>query len=288
MLFAGVFMLRRQKTGAVLCSSCGKLVGVHDDVCWNCGRRNPGLWGFAPVLRRLGYNLGFVPILIGGCVILYVLSLVLDPHGIRNEGISLMAPSVISLISLGASGAIPLFAMGRWWTVLSAGWLHGNILHIVFNLMWVRQLAPAASELYGGPRMAIIYTVSSATGFFLSSFAGILFGSIPILGGAAFTVGASAPIFGLLGALVVYGRRGGSSHISGQAMTYAVLMFVFGVIMPGVDNWAHIGGFLGGFAISRWLDPLQPEKIAHLIAALLLLGLTAAAVLASLLTRVPM
>jgi rhomboid protease GluP len=278
-------MFKRQKTGSVLCSSCGKLVGVRDDICWNCGRRNPGLWGFASGLRRLGYDLGFAPIVMGACGFLYVLSLALDPRGIRNEGISFLAPSVRSLISLGASGAIPVFGLGRWWTVLSAGWLHGNLLHIVFNLMWVRQLAPAAAELYGGPRMAIIYTLSSAVGFLLSSWAGFFFGSVPVLGGAAFTVGASAPIFGLLGALVVYGRRGGSSHISGQALSYAVIMFVFGLVMPGIDNYAHLGGFLGGYAVARWLDPLRPEKIAHVIAALALLAVSGAAILFSLLSR---
>jgi rhomboid protease GluP len=281
-------MFRRQRSGSVLCSSCGKLVGVRDEVCWNCGRRNPGLWGFAPVLRRLGYDLGFVPIMIGACGFIYIATLMWDPRGIGNQGISFLAPSVRSLLSFGASGAIPLFALGRWWTILSAGWLHGNLLHILLNIMWVRQLAPATAELYGGPRMAIIYTLSSATGFLLSSAAGLYFGHIPILGGAMFTVGASAPIFGLLGALVVYGRRGGSSHVSGQAMSYAVIMFFFGLIMPGVDNYAHLGGFLGGYGIARWLDPLQPEKITHVIAALILLALTAGSIAMSLLTPVAM
>ena len=279
-------MFRRQRTGSVLCSSCGKLVGVQDDICWNCGRRNPGLWGFASSLRRLGYDLGFVPIVIGACGILYVLSLAIDPRGIRSGGISFLSPSSRSLVWLGASGAIPVFGLGRWWTILSAGWLHGNLLHIVFNVMWLRQLAPAAAELYGGPRMVIIYTISSAVGFLLSSSAGIFFGNIPILGGAALTVGASAPIFGLLGALVVYGRRGGSSHIGGQAMSYAVIMFVFGLIMPGIDNWAHLGGFLGGYAMARWLDPLRPEKIAHVVGALVLLVLSAVSILLSLLSRI--
>ena len=54
-------MLRRQRTGSVICTSCGVLVGVNDDRCYNCGRRNPGLWGFAPLLRSLGHDLGFVP-----------------------------------------------------------------------------------------------------------------------------------------------------------------------------------------------------------------------------------
>jgi rhomboid protease GluP len=273
-------MFKRQRAGSVLCSSCGKLVGVRDEVCWNCGRRNPGLWGFAPVLRRLGYDLGFVPIVMGGCAALYLASLLLDPSGIRQEGVSILAPSVQSLATLGASGAIPVFLLNRWWTILSAGWLHGNLLHILFNMMWVRQLAPATAELYGGPRMTIIYTASSAAGFLLSSTAGF-FGGLPVLGGAAFTVGASAPIFGLLGALVVYGRRGGSSHVSGQALTYAAIMFVFGIIMPGIDNFAHLGGFAGGYGMARWLDPLHPERISHVVVSLLLLALTALSIVAS-------
>ena len=70
--------LKRQTTGSVVCSSCGSLVGVRDEKCLNCGRRNPGLWGFAPVLRRLGNDLGFVPLVIWGSGALYVLSLLLS------------------------------------------------------------------------------------------------------------------------------------------------------------------------------------------------------------------
>src|SRR5262245_42455060 len=69
-------VLRRQRSGSVLCTSCGVLVGVADDVCYNCGRRNPGLWGFAPALRSLGRDLGFVPFVIGTCVVVYLLTLV--------------------------------------------------------------------------------------------------------------------------------------------------------------------------------------------------------------------
>ncbi len=119
-------MFGRQRTGSVICTSCGKLVGVQDDVCWNCGRRNPGLWGFAPVLRRLGNDLGFVPIVIWGCAALYLATLLVDTKGIRMSGISILAPSMRSLFLFGASGSLPIYGYGRWWTVLSAGWLHGN------------------------------------------------------------------------------------------------------------------------------------------------------------------
>jgi rhomboid protease GluP len=277
-------MFKRQRTGAVICASCGKLVGAQDEVCFNCGRRNPALWGFAPLLRRLGYNLGFDSIVLWGCAALYIATLAVDPRSISNAGISFLSPGVRVLFMFGASGAIPLFGYGRWWTILSAGWLHGNLLHIVFNLMWVRQLAPAAAELYGTPRMAIIYTLSSAAGFLLSSSAGVIFGGTPLffLRGAQFTLGASAPIFGLLGALVLYGRRGGSSHIGRQALGYAVVMFVFGLVMPQIDNYAHLGGFLGGYGTAKLLDPMKPERVGHVLLALVLMALTALAIVASL------
>ena len=244
------------------------------------------MWGFATLLRRVGSDFGFVSIVTWGCAALYAATLLYDPRGIGMNGLSILAPSGNSVFVFGASGAVPVFAYGRWWTVLSASWLHGNLLHIVFNLLWIRQLAPAAAELYGASRAVIIYTIAAIAGFLLSSWAGLIFGSSPIffLRGAAFTLGASAPIFGLLGALVVYGRRGGSSHIGGQAMTYAVILFIFGFMMPNIDNYAHLGGFLGGYAAARLLDPLRPERVDHLIAAVICIALTVLSILASILT----
>ena len=95
----------------------------------------------------------------------------------------------------------------------------------------------------------------------------------PILGGAGFTVGASAPVFGLLGAVVLYGQRSGSSMARREGLQYALTMGLFGLIMPGIDNWAHAGGFAGGWLMARILDPLKPERLDHLAIAV---GLRAA------------
>jgi rhomboid protease GluP len=243
------------------------------------------LWGFGPLLRRLGRDLGLTSIVIGGCAFLYAASLVMDPRGITGGGLfNFLSPSNKSLFLLGASGALPVFGLGRWWTVLSATWLHGSILHIFFNMLWIRQLAPAVVELYGAPRTVLIYTAAGIAGFTLSSSAGFLFAGVPIffLHGAQFTIGASAAIFGLLGALVYYGRRGGSRHISSQATSMAVVLFIFGFVMPNIDNYAHLGGFLGGYGMARWLDPLEPERIDQMIWALLCLAAAPASILASL------
>jgi rhomboid protease GluP len=276
-------MFRRQTTGSVVCVSCGYLVGVNDEKCYHCGRRNPGLWGFAPALRRLGHDLGFVPFVIGACGVLYVLTWVLSGASLGGSLFDLLPVGQNTLVLFGASGYLPVFALGRWWTVLSAGWLHASLLHIAFNMMWIRQLAPAVGDLYGPGRMVIIYTVAGVTGFALTSVVGPALGFLPFLHGAPITVGASAPIFGLLGALVHYGRRSGSSAVGSQAWYYAVVLFVFGFVMAGVDNYAHAGGFLGGYLASRLLDPLKAERIDHMAIALGCLVLTMLSIVVSVL-----
>jgi rhomboid protease GluP len=228
------------------------------------------MWGFAHVLRNVGSDMGFGGLVMWACGALYLACLASDPEGVNTSGLlSLLSPSIESLFLFGASGAVPVFGFGRWWTVLSAAWLHGGVLHILFNMMWVRDLAPATARLYGPGRAVIIYTVAAITGFAASSLSGAFLPFLPrFLGGAGFTVGASAPIFGLVGALLYYGRRGGSSYIGQQAKSLAITMLIFGFIIPGVDNWAHGGGFAGGWLAARWLDPLKPERADHVLVAL--------------------
>ena len=281
-------MFKRQTTGSVVCASCGSLVGVNDDRCYTCGRRNPGLWGFGPLLRRFGNDLGFITLVIYGSSALYVATLLMSlgiGEGVMSQSMfSMLGPGTRTVFVFGASGAVPVFGYGRWWTVLSAGWLHAGLLHILFNMMWVRQLGPATADIYGPGRMVILYTVAGATGFLVSSVAGFVMPPVPFIGGARLTLGASAPIFGLLGALVHDGRRGGSSMVRAEAGGYALTLFVFGLIMPGVDNYAHAGGFVGGYLTGLWLDPLKRERMDHFVFAAVCLVLTALSILVSIIT----
>jgi rhomboid protease GluP len=283
-------MFKRQTTGSVVCSSCGSLVGVRDEKCFNCGRRNPGLWGFAPLLRSLGNDLGFVPLVVWSSGALYIISLLLSGNAMRMTGgiFGFLAPDSNMLFLLGASGGIPVFGYGRWWTVLSASWLHGSLLHIIFNMMWVRDLGPVVANMYGAGRMVIIYTVAGVSGFLLSSFAFAFLPRLPFLSGAGFTVGASASVFGFLGALVYYGRRSGSSLIRSEALRYALILGFFGLVMRGIDNFAHAGGFFGGYLAARYLDPLKPERIDHIVIAVICLVATLAAIAASFVSALPL
>lgn len=279
-------MFNRREGRPEICAWCGALVGINPTECPSCGKRNPTLWGFGRSLRQMGTDLGFVTLVVYGCGILYLAGLLLtaleggnvmgggSPLGMLSAGNNIQ-------LGLGASGAIPVFRYGMWWSVLSAGWLHGGVLHILFNMMSVRNLGPVTADLYGPARMVIIYTVGSAAGFALSSIA--YFWHIPLFG-APFTLGASAPILGLLGAVAYYGRRTGSSLIQSQVRGFAFGLVLMGFLMPGVDNAAHAGGFAGGYLAGKMLDPQRPERVQHMLVALACLVLTGLAFVASIYT----
>jgi rhomboid protease GluP len=272
----------------VVCPSCGSLVGVQDDKCYSCGRANPGLWGFSPALRRLGTEFGFRQLVVGACVTMWLVTLLvtaLAGGNISGGGniISALSPANGVLFVFGASGALPVFTYGRWWTVLSAGWLHAGLLHIGMNMYWVWQMGPAITELFGSARTVIIYTIGGVAGFALSSFAGAYLPRLPFLGGGTFTVGASAPVFGLIGAMYHYGRTG-SSIIRQTAISIMVQATLFGLLVPGIDNYAHLGGFIGGYLASSFLNPMSRERGDHMIIALACLVVSALAVVASIVT----
>lgn len=262
----------RQRTGSSLCYSCGKLNRVDAPTCFYCGARRPGLWGFAPLAGRLVGRLDFAKAVTVVCVVAYVASILLDPAAAlqARSPFNLLAPSLRALVRLGMTGAIPWTA-GLWWTLITAMYLHGSLLHIVFNLLWVRQLAPPVEELFGRARLVVIYTAAGALGFVLSNVVGV-----------PWTVGASGAIFGLLGALVAYGRsRGGHFGVAvlRQYGQWALLMFVFGFFMGGVNNWGHAGGFAGGYLAGLAVGPIErrPERGVDRVAALAVVAITAVA-----------
>jgi rhomboid protease GluP len=281
-------LFQRKTEGSVVCPSCGSLVGVRDAKCYSCGRSNPGLWGFAPAIRALGRDMGFVPLVIGASVILYGLAMFASGGaGMGGSPLTMLSPSTGALVWFGASGAYPVFYLGNWWTLLSAGWLHAGVLHILFNMMWVRNLGPHAVEIIGPGRTAILYVVSGVTGFLLSSVMGAYGPDIPLLGGANLTVGASASVFGLIGALMHYGRVSGSRLIREETKGYAIMGLIMGVLIPGIDNWAHAGGFLGGYATSMFFNPLTRERGDHVLIGILCLLASFAAIAVSIIGGPP-
>jgi len=253
----------RQRTGSSLCYRCGKLNRVDAAECFYCGARRPGLWGFAPFAGRLVGRLDFAGAVTVVCVVLYFVSILLDPAAAfraRNP-FDMLSPSDRALVRLGMAGAAP-WAAGWWWTLITGVYLHGSLLHIVFNLLWVRQLAPAVEQLFGRARLVVIYTVAGLLGFVVSNLVGI-----------RFTLGASGAVFGLLGAMVAYGRsRGGVFGVAvlRQYGQWALFIFIASFFLAGVNNWGHAGGFAGGYLAASALGHLErrPERGVDRLAAL--------------------
>lgn len=281
-------MALRQIHGSVVCPRCGRLVGVLAPSCQNCGRSHPGLFGYAPLLGRFGQRASFSHVVYWGCGLLFLISLVLRPEEIFSRGIlSILGPDSRVLYLLGSSGAVPIFQEGRIWTVLSAAWLHGGLIHIYFNLSNVGSLVGAVEDFFGVGRTILIYTLSSVVGFLTTSTIFYLVVTGPLdflprfLHGAPLTVGASASICGMVGALLAYGRLTGQRALQSWAWNSIAAMVAMGIFLPFIDNWAHIGGFAGGYVTAVALRPLQEESPLHLLGGLLCLIATLVSLIVS-------
>ena len=220
-------------------------------------------------MRKLGLQLNIPHLITVFCGVLYLLALALDPSAIfQTQGLmQILSPSIQASFKLGVTGTVPIFSYNFWWTPITAIYLHGGLLHIFFNMMWVRQLGPVVEELFGPFRLFAIFTVAGITGFLASTIAG-----------HELTLGASGSIFGLLAAAIAYGRRAGAQLFTRQFLQWAVLLFIMGFVMPGVDNWAHGGGFIGGYA-AAYVFSLSSEREglgAYLVGGLCLLATVSA------------
>ena len=223
---------------SILCPNCRKLISMDEPACPYCGTSRPGTrWKQLVSLRLLNEP---IRIIIFANIGMYFLTILFNPGrpGFSMNPLAMLAPDNQSLLLLGATGTVPIDQLHRWWTLVSANYLHGNLLHIFFNMMAFRQLGHLTLQLYGLHRMFILYTVTGIAGFAVSYFAGV-----------RFTIGASASVCGLIGALLFYGKNRGG--IFGQAIYkqiggWAIGIFLFGLMVPGINNWGHGGGIVAG------------------------------------------
>jgi rhomboid protease GluP len=158
---------------------------------------------------------------------------------------SFLSPGNKALILLGATGVFPIDSLHRWWTVISANYLHGGLLHLVFNMLALSQIGHLVAREYGVARMLSIYTLGGASGFFVSYLAGV-----------NLTIGASAAVCSLIGAMLYYGKSRGGLYgdlLYKRIGGWAAGIFFFGLLVPGINNWGHGGGIAAGIALGYLL-----------------------------------
>jgi rhomboid protease GluP len=147
-----------------------------------------------------------------------------------------------TLIDFGAKVRAAIITYGQWWRLVTAGFLHGGLLHIGMNSVVLFDLGAQVEDVYGASRLIVVYFMATVFGFLLSTF-----------WNPGISVGASAGIMGLLGAMIALGVRtrhtAAGAAMRGMYVRWAVYGLIFG-LLPGIDNTAHIGGLAAGFGVA--------------------------------------
>lgn len=182
-----------------------------------------------------------------------------------------------ALLRMGANFGPQTLAGGEWWRLGTYAFLHGGVIHLLFNMMALNNLGPLIELRLGTARFGALYTLSAVTG-----------GIGSLVSGNALSVGASGAITGLIGAGIIIG------HLTPGAMAKEIrdrLLFWLGInlligFMPGsglnIDNGAHIGGLVGGAALGWAFLKLERSAPGFVAAARIPLGLLPVLLVASL------
>jgi rhomboid protease GluP len=222
-----------------MCPHCRAFIKTSDRVCPYCDtpvgpravdRRNPGqiLGGLVPHARFVTTIILLINFGLYAATALFAMR-----HGHEGAFVNL---DNRTLIAFGAS--LP-HGYQQWWRLITAGFLHGGILHILMNSWVLLDLGAQVEQIYGARRLIVIYFAATVFGFLASSY-----------WNAGIAVGASAGIFGLIGAMIALGVRHKSpmgSAIRGFYVRWAIWGLALS-FFPGVDIAAHLGGLAAGFA----------------------------------------
>jgi rhomboid protease GluP len=149
---------------------------------------------------------------------------------------------------------------GQWWRLASAMFLHFGVMHLLLNMWSLWDAGQFVERMYGRLRFISIYFISGLSGNLLS---------LVMHGNSAISGGASGAIFGIYGALMVYLWLERASinlrefrWLFWGATAFSVITIAMGFIVTGIDNSAHIGGFIAGClaSISLFNQPAHSQK----------------------------
>ena len=138
----------------------------------------------------------------------------------------------------------PSIRVGEYYRLFTGIFLHGSIMHLFFNMYALYVIGSQIENYFGKIKYLIIYLFSGIMGALFSM----------IFGGNVASIGASGAIFGLMGSLLYFGyhyRVYLGNVLKTQLIPLILFNLVLGFILPGVDNFAHIGGLIGGVLITK-------------------------------------
>ena len=271
----GVFGGGSNQPRPKICPACGSLVGISATKCHQCGTSLT--FSLAAVSKGLsGFFGGRAPVttvLLIANLLMFAVSWMATASAGGGGGLSILwGMGGVPLYRLGESFPYAIFILHEWFRLVTAMFLHGGLIHIGFNMMVLMDIGPVVEEVYGSARFLFLYTATGIVGFLLSAFSGHN------------SVGASAPILGLIGLMIAITTRRSGAHMQqlrSRLISWVVSIFVFGFLMSGVDNWAHAGGLAAGFALGKLFTDREPINETERRTANILGWLAAAVVVGS-------
>jgi len=163
----------------------------------------------------------------------------------------------------------PSIRAGQYYRLFTGMFLHGSLMHLLFNCYSLYVIGTQIESFFGKFKYLIIYLFSGLTGALLSI----------TLNGSVASIGASGAIFGLTGALLYFGyyyRVYLGNVMKSQIIPVIILELAMGFLITGTDNFAHIGGLVGGIIISMALGVKDKsssfEKVNGWVICALFLG----------------
>lgn len=221
--------------------------------------------------RSLAVNMGYVPAtrIILATTIAYYLWVLLISGSTMNI---VSGASGQDLLTWGANNGTYVLDLGQHWRLLTHVLLHGGLMHLGFNMWALWSLGRHTELIYGSRRMVYIYIFAGIAGGIAST----VFRPFPVT-----SVGASGAILGLMGALVCFavGMRGAVDWRS--FMGPVMINLFYGFLIRGIDNYAHIGGFIGG-VLAAFLVGIPGQRKPWRVAAMVVGGVVAAVILSGL------
>lgn len=232
------------------CPECGALITPQLSRCRQCGTYLHGTRLEGWLMKILPEPLASSP---GTAIFAVLIVINYLATAIRALPSSPLAFSGYTLQQAGATHG-PSIMLGEWWRFVTANFVHHDVVHLAFNLWALVVVGPLVEKLFDRKKMLLLTLVGGVASMIVSHF-----WYLEVKGGSGMLVvsgGASGAISGLIGAAWVGALRYSppQPHIAAGMRRWAFILVVFGLVVPGVNNAAHVGGFLFGAGLA-WVLP---------------------------------
>lgn len=236
------------------CPKCGRLVAPQQPRCRGCDTYLHGSRLEGALSKLLPASLRAAP---ATAMIFVAIAATYLVMAVAALPASPLAFSEYTLRHAGAAGRIPL-EMGEWWRLVTSIFVHHDVVHLGFNLYCLALVGPIVEQFFGKKRFLALYLVVGVASMAVSDvwYADIL--DRPYV-----SAGASGAVCGLIGLAWMGADRWmpKQPHIAEGMKRWAVMLAIWGFLVPGINNAAHAGGFVVGLALGR-VVPVGPLKSA--------------------------